>query len=427
MKSIVLLFSVFCACPAFASFSGTFKSSSDFYSAHLGEPTDDVVPYLILDVNGKYKLNKKLRFQWRGYGLSNPESKSAPENFYGDLPEAFLEWKAASEFRVRAGMNTVNWGVVDVSSPSDVVNPSAFFHPLRTLKRGAPMLELDWDKESIGLHAIYIPRQQHPLMPSKDSRWLPRTLLVNLDSAYGRVVLPEFLEYEYLGDKVLDHALDHNAGLRMSSHLGRVDLFLMHFEGAAPQPKIRPRLVINTSSGKNVAASPVGLRPVIYRVRTSSIGAVWALENWILRFESAYQHTVSQDPLYQLQPWSWSNVAAAETNVNLGKSTMTVLGQFYYTQNPQAADNLISSSYRLFDRTGVLGFRWPATDTLLLTGSILFETKTRGIFWMAGFEQKLSDSLRWGLGWRDFSAAEDGLIKTFDKNDHANLDLTYYF
>jgi hypothetical protein len=46
---------------------------------------------------------------------------------------------------------------------------------------------------------------------------------------------------------------------------------------------------------------------------------------------------------------------------------------------------------------------------------------------MAGFENKLSDSLRWGLSWRDFSAPEEGLIKTFDRNDHATLELTYYF
>jgi hypothetical protein len=46
---------------------------------------------------------------------------------------------------------------------------------------------------------------------------------------------------------------------------------------------------------------------------------------------------------------------------------------------------------------------------------------------MAGFEQKLSDVLRWGIGWRDFSAEADGLLKTYDKNDHANLEMVYFF
>lgn len=421
MKFLVFLFASLCASSAHASFSGTFKSSSDFYPISLGEPTDDLVPYLVLDLNGKYKLNKKLRFQWRGYALSNLESTSAPENFYGDLPEAFFEWKAASDFRVRAGMNTVNWGVVDISSPSDMVNTSAFFHPMRTLKRGAPMVELDWDKETIGFHAIYIPVQQHALLPSKDSRWLPRTLLINAVAEGHKAVIPKFLEYEFLKDEELTHALSNNYGARLSSHLGSVDLFLMHFEGSAPQPKVRPKVDLDV----NVARSPVGLRPVHYRVRTSSLGGVIALEKFIVRLESAYQHTISKDDL--LQPWSWSNVLAVETNVNLGSSSLMILAQYYHTENPQEPDNLISSSYRLFDRTGLLGFRWAVSDPLVITSSILYETNTQGVFWMAGFEQKLSDVLRWGLAWRDFSAQEDGLIKTFDKNDHANLELIYYF
>jgi hypothetical protein len=422
---LIFFFLAFLYLPAWASFSGSLKSSTDFYPAHLGEPTDDVTPYVILDVNGKHKLNKKLRVQWRGYALSNPDSKSAPENLYGDLPEAFFEWKAPADFKLKLGMNTVNWGVVDVSSPSDVVNPSAFFHPLRLLKRGSPMIDLAWNKEVIGFEAIYIPRQQKSLLPSTDSRWLPRKLLLNLSYAGDKILLPDFIEYQYTKDEILDHALDHNAGLRLSSHLGSVDLYLMHFEGAAPQPKVRPKITINSGPSGTFAASPVVLRPLYYRVRTSSLGAVYAGEKWIFRVESAYQHSISQDPL--IQPWAWSSVAAIETNFNLGSSTLTVLGQYYYAQNPQESDNLITSTYRLFDRTGVLGFRWPVSETLLLTGSVLYETKTRGKFLMAGFEQKLSDVLRWGMGWRDFSAEVDGLLKTYDKNDHANLELIYFF
>lgn len=420
MKLLAIAFA-FLSLPAWAAFSGSLKSSTDFYPARLGEPTDDITPYVVLDVTGKYKLNKKLRFQFRGYGLSNPESKSGPENIYGDLPEGYFEWKAPGDLKLKLGMNTVNWGVVDVSSPSDVVNPSAFFHPLRLLKRGSPMLDLSWNKEVFGFEAIYIPRQQKSLLPSTDSRWLPRKLLLNISVGSDKIILPDFIEYKYEKDEILDHALDNNGGLRLSSHLGSVDLFLMHFEGAAPQPKARPAIVLNN----NVVQSPVTLRPLHYRVRTSSVGGVYAGEKWIFRIESAYQHSISKDPL--IQPWAWSSVAAVETNFNLGSSTLTLLGQYYYSQNPQASDNLITSTYRLFDRTGVLGFRWPLTETLLLTGSVLYETKTRGKFMMAGFEQKLSDALRWGMGWRDFSAEEDGLLKTYDKNDHANLEMVYFF
>jgi hypothetical protein len=199
----------------------------------------------------------------------------------------------------------------------------------------------------------------------------------------------------------------------------------MHFEGAAPQPKMRPHITIISTPEGFEAVSPIGLTPVYYRVRTSSLGMVWALENWIYRFESAYQHTISEDDL--LQPWAWANVLAAETTLNVGTSTVVLLGQFYYSKNPQPPDNLISSSYRLFDRTAVFAARWAFSEQMTFTGSLLYEGNTKGIFWMAALERKLSDSLRFGVGWRDFSAQEEGLIKTFDKNDHATVDFTYYF
>jgi hypothetical protein len=410
-----------------ASFNGTLKSSTDKYPYTLGEPTADLIPYLSLDLGGKHKFTKKFRFQWKGVALANLESESSPEKFYGDLPEGFFELRSSAEFKVRLGMNTVNWGVVDISSPMDVVNTSAFFHPMRSMKRGAPMLELDWDKEVFGVHALYIPRQQRALLPSADSRWLPRKFLVNVTNGYERIVLPEFLEYDFDEPETLDRALDHNAGLRLSSHLGSVDLYAMHFEGSAPSPKVRPTIVVDPGSTptEGIARSPIHLAPVSYRVRTSGFGFVWAGESLIFRGESAYQHTISDDPL--VQPWSWQSVAALETNMSAGSSTITWLLQYYYTKNPQSPDNLISSSYRLFDRTALLGMRWPISEKVLITGSVLYEENAHGTFGLLGFEHKYTDTLKWGLSWRDFYAPEDGLIKTFDRNDHATLDLIYIF
>jgi len=107
-------------------FTGQLKSTTDDYPYHLGPPTQDLIPYLSLELSDKYKFRKSLRAQWKLFALSNTSSKSPPENFYGDIHEAFVEYRA-SDTKFRAGMNTVNWGVVDVFSPSDVVNTLAVF------------------------------------------------------------------------------------------------------------------------------------------------------------------------------------------------------------------------------------------------------------------------------------------------------------
>ncbi|MGE0526456.1 MAG: hypothetical protein AB7G93_03705 [Bdellovibrionales bacterium] len=423
---MALLFLAF-GSTGWASFSGQLKSSTDFYPIHLGDATDDLVPYLVLDLSGKHRFSKTFRFQAKGLALTNFESDTSPEKAYADLQEGFFELKLDS-LKLRAGMNTFNWGVVDLSSPSDVVNSSTLFHPLRTFKRGAPTVEAEWQQDWLGLHLIYIPRQVPSKLPSLDSRWLPREILLNIQSQEGRIILPSLLEYQYGPAITLDHALDHNFGARVSSHLGSVDLYLSHFDGAAPSPKLYPTVLeldFGGTSDEFIARSPITLSAINYRTRTSGLGLVWARESWIYRLETAYSHTRSDDPA--LQPWSWASVLAVETGLNVGTRTVMLLGQYYHTENPQDPDNLISSSYRLFDRTVVLGARWPATDDLTFTTSALIETQSQGLFWMLSFESKLTDSLKWGAGWRDFSAREEGLIKTFERNDHATMDLIYYF
>lgn len=422
-----------------ARIRGSFKSSTDFYQQKLGQPTDDLTPFLLLDVGGKNKITKKFRFQWRLFAAGNMEAEGEGategtpfnEAGYVDLPEAFFELKAGSS-KFKLGMNTINWGVVDGYSPSSVVNTSAFFHPLRTYKRGAPMIEWQLGGDKFGFEALYIPRQPRSVLPATDSRWLPRDILVNLSSLIPQVTFPDRIEYTY-GPEIEASgagvkARDHNAGARLYAHLGKVDLQLTHFEGLSAAPKVKVLGTINSTADGFVGTNPMELRPVSYRIRNTGAGITYAGDSVIFRLESAYQDTLtSMKDNLGLQPWSWTSAAGMETNLNIGSTTMTAILQYYQTENPQKADNLISSSYRLFDQTGVLALRWPFNDDLVMSGSVLYEMVNKGLFWTAGFENKFADALKWGVSWRDFSAGEEGLIRTFEKNDHFALDLSYYF
>lgn len=427
--------------PANAAISGQLRSTTDFFTHDFGEPTEKTIPFLSAELANKKKLSKRWRMRWRLTASGNLETKAKDSNkfdpesekTYLDAPEFNFEWRFR-DFKFRFGMNTVNWGVVDLNSPSDTVNTQAMFHPLRPIKRGAGMIETQWGPEAFALHTIYIPRQARPILPATDSRWFPREFLLENNGA-DSVKIPDELNYEYVSDEDLNNALDNNYGARLTSHVGSWDFQLTHFEGTAIT--IRPTFTTVFSSDPDYtyeAVNPISLAPVYYRVRTSGLGMVYAGERWIYRLESAYQHTVSTDDFgfatkgeSILQPWSWMSVAAIETNASLGSTTLTILAQYYHTENPQSPNNQITSAYRLFDRTGILGFRWAASDDTTVMASALLETQTQGLFWMAGFETKVADSLKMSLGWRDFSAQKDGLLKTYDKADHATLDLIYYF
>jgi hypothetical protein len=408
------------------SFAGQLKASVDDFPYHLGPPTQDLTPYVTAELSDKYKFSKKFRFQWKAYALTNTSTHYSPENFYGDIPEAFFEYKATHVAKLRIGMNTLNWGVVDISSPSDVVNTLMIFNPMKIRKQGAPIAELLLGEETLNLDLIYIPVQRSPQLPSQDSRWLPRQYLSNVNFQGTTIQLLSFIEYNYEPTQTLDHALNNNYGAKLASHLGSWDFQVTHYVGAATSPKARLDINIQNNLSNNLyATSPIGVHQVNYLVETTGFGFVWAGEKWIFRGETAYSNTRSSDDI--LQPWAWSSVLAAETNVPIGSRTLTLLGQAYYTKNPQAADNMISSAYRIFDQTGMLGARFAYSDELTITVSSLYQTNTRGLFWMAGFDQKLSDHLRWGLSWTNFSAPTPGLMQTYAKDDHATLDMSYFF
>ncbi len=424
MRALLLTALIFSLPSAWASFKGQLQSSTDYYLDPIDDRIDRLIPYLQFQLENRAKLGAGIRSQFKFMGFSNLEAEGAPEQAFFDLSEAYLG-RRKGLYDIEIGFNTLNWGVVDLASPSDVVNTTSLFHPVRPLKRGAPMVRLEVGPESQRLEAVYIPWQMRPQIPSPDSRWLPREYLKNVNVGTERIAIPDFIEYSVLENETLDRALQNNAGVRLRSHWGDLDTQIFHFDGAAPQPKVRPTITLDATTSEIKAVSPVGLTPVTYRVRTSGIGAVWARESFITRFESVYQHTVSNDPL--LQPWSWTNVIGVETAVDVGTTSLTLLAQYYSSENPQSPDNLITSNYRLFDRTGVLGLRWPYSDGMIWTGSVLYETESQGVFATIGFDRRYTDTMRWGLSYKDFSAQEEGLLKTYDRNDHGTFDLTYYF
>src|SRR5207248_584344 len=97
--------------PAMATISGQLKSTTDDFPYRYGPPTETVIPYVSAELQNKIKFRKNFRAQWKLYAITNTSSKYAPENFYGDVPEAFIEMKSG-DGKLRLGMNTVNWGVV---------------------------------------------------------------------------------------------------------------------------------------------------------------------------------------------------------------------------------------------------------------------------------------------------------------------------
>jgi hypothetical protein len=266
-----------------AGISGQLKTTADSYPERVGPPTEDLIPYVSFELAAKHRLTRRLRFQWRLTALSNLTADGPPEKFYADLPEGYLEYKR-SDFKFRLGTNTFNWGMVDIMSPSDSLNTTALFHPLRSLKQGAPAAEILYGPETFNIDLVYIPWQRRPLMPSKNSRWLPRRFLLTSVGA-ERLRLPDPIEYVYDSPDTQNHALNNNYGAKLASHVGSVDMQLTYTEGAAPMPKMKPypEVFFDNTTQELYTASPLHIQSVTYRERNAGAGIAWALENLIFR------------------------------------------------------------------------------------------------------------------------------------------------
>lgn len=428
------IFSLLLSNPSFG-LSGKLESLTEYFPTNLRGPTSMVTPRLGLELDQDGKMNRHFRYSFKGTFQSNLASKYQPENYFADLYEAYVEWKPTRKFKTLIGWNTVNWGVLDIYSPMDVVNQHTYFDPLNTQKRGAPMVNLQWKPHGWEMSAIYIPFQAKAIFPADDSRWLPRSSLSNVNFNFngeqGMAQMPPSATYDIRNPVTLNSALNNNFGFNIVKHWDWLDLHALYFNGAASTPSFLLDITNAPVTGLSPLTvqlqNPVVLYPLFYRTQTSAFGFSATLGDVILRGESSYTSTVTPPSPYSVMPWTWQSGIGLEKNWEIGPYTVTQIVHYYYGKYPTQSDNLPSSGYRLFDNSGMIGFRWAITDEKFFYGSILYNINQQGFFWIAGYQQKLTDSLQWDISWRDISAAKDGLLKTYDKNDHAVMDLVYFF
>lgn len=409
---------------------GQLRSQTEYFPDNLGPPTEMLVPRLGIELQEEKKLTKTFRYSFKGTFDTNLASKQQPEEYFGDLQEAYVELRA-SAFKFRTGWNTVNWGVLDGFSPMDVVNQRIFFDPLNPTKRGAPMVEMQWNPAGWSFSALYIPWQARAMLPSGDSRWYPRDQLRNISSSSGTLNLPPQPLYDVAEPIQVNKALENNFGFNLEKQWDWLDLHAMYFNGSATMPGVTfdGTLLISQDLNNNIAlaANPIYVHPLYYRTQTSGLGFSATTGEVIVRGEAAYTDTVSDARLYGFSAWSWQYGIGLEKNWEILSHTVTQILHYYRGVFPADGSNLPSSGFRMFDDTLLTGFRFALADDRYFYGSILYDIPLEGLVWMIGYQMKLTDSIRWDISWRNISSSQPGLLQSYNKNDHAAMELVYFF
>jgi len=425
------LLSLFFAVPTASAldtqFNGFISVQDQYYFEKIADPTrqNDVIAELQLELDLKY--NKLSRMHFKPLLRSNVATTEKPEQAFLNVQEAYWEIKP-NPFRVRLGENTYNWGVMDGYSTQDVVNGRVLYDPLSSDRRGAPTVDFQYGGDTVQVQALYIPAQSRTLLPSSDSRWLPRDVIINTASAdqSAEIRLPDTFHYYFPGYDELNHALANNYGVRVSGHLDTMDVAAIYFEGMSTIPQFRllaNGTVVSVNPQIIQATSDIGIIPVYYRQRAMGISGVWAPSDIIMKFESTYIDSLTDDPL--ISPWSWQNGLGFEKPWNVGSTTITSILQFYYGKNEAPAQNLVSSSGRLFDRAAIIGLRWGLTDATNMLASFLYDYDHGGNYAHLGFDSKFTDNFKGEIAGDVINGDRGTFLGTYANNARVSVRLSY--
>lgn len=419
----LLLFSAVHA--ADVKWNGALSSETFTYFDTAPEPTRTVDSVLWLKPDFDIKWNKRSRFIIRPLLRVNTSTQESPEQIFLNAAETHWDIKWDS-LRITLGSNVHNWGNLDGYSPLDLVNGKTLFNPLSSDRRGAPMVDVSYSGESVKLQALYIPKQARTLLPASDSRWLPREFFVNTTAAEETVLLPPSFNYFYPGYIELDSALKNNFGLRISTTLETLDAHLIYFNGMSNNTQISPTFqadVVAVSPLILQARSDIGIFPVYYRTETIGTSLVWAPTDIIFKLESAYSRTLEKQAA--LPDWSWQTGGAIEVPFTIGNFSTTTVVQYYYGENRDPAENLVSSNSRLFDRAALIGQRveWSASlDSFL---SVLWDYENEGHMILAKLNYSFNDNWKTSGQVDMLDGKDTSLLGTYKKNDRFIFSLTY--
>ncbi len=426
MTLVFLLFAILQTHAADFEWSGELRGEGHAYADELTSPTRQYDGILQSIMDFDVKFNRRSRLHFKPNLRSNLSTQQHPENLFLNLQEAYWEIKLEA-LKIKMGSNTHHWGVLDGYSTMDVTNGRVLFNPLSSEKRGAPGVQLSSEFGSLQVQALYIPWQARTIFPSTDSRWLPREVLVNASTTDQTILLPSSFRYYYPGYQELQKALENNFGLKLDYRYNDFDTSVMFFEGTSITPQTRILFaadVVSINPDVLQARSDIGIIPVYFKQRTVGSSLTWTQDSFVLKLESTYADSISDDPI--IPPWSWQNGIGLEIPWTLTDTTSaTILLQTYYGENEDALDNMMSSSTRLFDRSVLLGLRVSFSTETNCTASFLYNYRDESSY------ARLQAETKWSQNWKSSLTLDalqgDGstLLGTYNKNDRAIISLAY--
>ncbi len=241
------------------------------YFQKIGIETTSVSPSekggLSTNLNLENKINSQWRFRSDSWIRSDFFARDARENFQFVPKNLYLQRKTKS-LTYRFGYQTLQLDGPDLVNPADIVHAKNWVDPTAPVAMSSAGISLSDESDEWNWEVLYVPRQTPPVLPGAHSPWLPRKNRLPIESADTEIRIPDNVEYQYLGAKTLNHALNHNISLKVQRKTDVLETQFLYYNGLSQSPYLLTRVtgtLLSVNPDVIQVSSPVKLIPLYYR------------------------------------------------------------------------------------------------------------------------------------------------------------------
>ena len=321
--------------------------------------------------------------------LSDPDrEKTAFDTREASFVGSWDKWE------LRVGISKVYWGVTESFHLTDIINQVDFVEDVdREERLGQPMLNPTYVSDYGNISLFVLPFFRERTFSGEEGRFR-QALLIDTDRAI----------YEHAsGQQHVDVAL------RWSHYIGNIDWAVSHFHGTDREPLFLTETVGGVTS----------LRPFYVLTDQTTLELQGIFGEWLLKFEGLYKDSSQVDPFF-------AAVAGFEytfTNVFGGRDIGVLLEHLY-------DDRRLDSDFGFYSHWFVASrLAWNDEQAFELLGGGFFNGE-EGLLTSLRLEasRRINDVWKWELEVNAIVDAADGeFLRTFENDDYAQLNISYFF
>lgn len=399
------------------------------YFQKIGIETTPVSPSekggVTANINLENKINPKLRFRSDTWMRSDFFARDARENFQFIPKSLYLQHKTKS-LTTRLGYQTLQLDGPDLVNPADVIHAKNWIDPTAPVTMSSAGLSVSQEKSDWNWEVFYVPRQSPAVLPGAHSPWLPRKNRLPIESEDTEIRIPDNVEYQYLGAKSVNQALNHNVTLKVQKKTDSFESQFVYFNGLSHSPYLLTRVtgtLLSVNPDVIAVTSPVKLIPFYYRHHVVAGTFNIPMGSWAIH-----------GGMNWMKPQGSDERIPDETTlgvIGLEKSFETQLGMIttivdYVRQKRQDADQ-ISFLRSIMEEAVTYGLRVPIGEETQIFAGGLYDLPGKSSLYKASVSHRMTSSLSVEAQGQMLQGPSKSLLGIYQKHDSYQLKLIYSF